>query len=162
MVQVGGTPSSFWDWLSGRRVWMPRKSGSVSVVGLVLHGPLVCSRRPREPLGGEFSGSSSLLWVDAGRRGSRPSGNKCRLPSPDIGQHGTAYRWKRCWRGPGLVRSLTSRRCWSQKHPSHCYWREPGQSYRHGRAWSSTATLENTRWVQGLFKVPPCWRCQKL
>ena len=63
--------------------------------------PLVHSRRQREPFGGEFAGSSSLLWVDAGRRGSRPSGNECRPSSSDLGQLGTAYRWKRRWRGPG-------------------------------------------------------------
>ena len=66
-----------------------------------------------------------FLWVDAGRRRSRPSGNECRPPSPDLGQHGTAHRWKRRWRGPGLVRSPASRRCWSRKHPSHCHWRRP-------------------------------------
>ena len=162
MVQVGGAPPSFRDWLSGRRAWMPRRSSPASAVGLVLRGPLVRSRWQREPLGGKFAGSSSLLWVDADWRWSRPSGNKCRHPSPDLGQHGITYRWKRRWRGPGLVRSPASRRCWSWKHPSHCHWREPGQSCRHGRAWSSTPTLEDTQCVQGLSKVPPCWQCQKL
>ena len=162
MVQVGGAPPSFRDWLSGRRAWIPRWSGPAFAAGLVLCEPLVRSRRQREPLGGEFAGSSSLLWVDAGRRGSCPSSNECRPPSPYIGQHGTTYRWKRRWRGPGLVRGPASRRCWSWKHPSHCHWSEPGQSCRHGRAWSSTPTLEDIRCVQGLSKVPPCWRCQKL
>ena len=119
MVQVGGAPPSFRDWLSGRRAWMPQRSGPASAAGLVLRGPLVRSRWQREPLGGEFAGSSSLLRVDAGRRRSRPSGNECRPPSPDLGQYGTAYRWKRRWRGPGLVPSPASRRCWSRKHPSH-------------------------------------------
>ena len=80
MVQVGGAPLSFQDWLSGRRAWMPRRSGPASAVGLVLRGPLVRSHRQREPLGGEFTGSSSLLWVNADWRGSRPSGNECRPP----------------------------------------------------------------------------------
>ena len=161
-VQVGGAPPSFRDWLSGRRAWMPRRSGPASAAGLVLRGPLVRSRQQREPLGGEFAGSSSFLWVDAGWRGSCPSSNECRPPSPDLGQPGTAYRWKRRWRRPGLVRSPASPHCWSRKHPSHYHWRRPGQSCRHGRAWSSTPTLEDTRCVQGLSKVPPCWRCQKL
>ena len=50
-------PPSFRDWLSGRRAWMPWRSGPASAAGLVLHGPLVCSRRQRESLGGEFAGS---------------------------------------------------------------------------------------------------------
>ena len=162
MVQVGGAAPSFRDWLSGRRAWMPRRYGPASAVGLVLRGPLVRSRRQRKPLGGEFAGSSSLLWVDVGRRGSRPSGNECRPPSSDLGQHGTAYRWKRRWRGPGLVRSPASHCCWLRKHPSHCHWRGPGQSCRHERAWSSTPTLEDTRCVQELSEGRPCWRCQKL
>ena len=85
MVLVGGAPPSFRDWLSGQRVWMPRRSGLASAVGLVLHGPLVRSRWQREPLEGEFAGSLSFLRVDAGRRGSRSSGNECRPPSPDLG-----------------------------------------------------------------------------
>ena len=60
-VHVGGALPSFRDRLSGRKAWMHRRSGPVSAVGLVLRGPLVCSRRQREPLGGEFAGSSSLL-----------------------------------------------------------------------------------------------------
>ena len=127
-----------------------------------LRWPLVRSRRQREPLGGEFAGFSSLLWVNAGRRGSRSIGNECRPPSPELGPHGTAYKWKRRWRGPGLVPSPASCRCWSRKHPSHCHWKGPGESWRHGRTWSSIPTLEDTRCVQGLSKVPPCWRCQKL
>ena len=67
--------------------------------------------------------------------------------SSDLGQHGTAYRWKRRWRGPGLVRCPALRRCWSRKHPSHCHWRGPGLSCRHGRAWSSALTLEDTQWI---------------
>ena len=161
MVQVGGAPPSFRDWLSGRRAWMPQRSGPASAAGLVLRGPLVRSRRQREPLGGESADSLSLLWVDTAQRGSRPSSNECRPPSPDLGQHGTAYRRKRRWRGPGLVRSPPSCHCWSRKHLSHGHWRGPGQSRRHGGAWSSTPTLEDTRCVQGLSKVPPCWRCQK-
>ena len=141
---------------------MPWRSGPASAAGLVLHGPLVRSRRQREPPGGEFAGSSSLLWVDAGRRGGRPSGNKYTHSSPDLGQHRTAYTRKRRWRGPGLVRCPASRRCWSRKHPSHCHCRGHGQSCSHGRAWSSTPTLEDTRCVQGLSKVPLYWRCQKL
>ena len=80
MVQVSGAPPSFRDWLSGRRAWMPQRSGPASAASLVLRGPLVRSRQQREPLRGEFAGSSSLLWVDAGRRGNRPSGNECRPP----------------------------------------------------------------------------------
>ena len=162
VVQVGGASPSFRDLLSGWRIWMSQRSSPASAVGLVLRGPLVHSRRQREPLGGEFAGSSSLEWVDADQRGSHPSGNKCRTPSPDLGQHGTAYRRKRHWRGPELVCSPASRHCWSRKHPSHCHWRGPGKSCRHGRAWSSTPTLEDNWCVQGLSKVPPSWRCQTL
>ena len=154
-MQVGGASLSFQYWLSGWRAWMPQRSCPASTAGLVLRGPLVCSCRQR------VVGSSSLPWVNAGPRGSCPSGNECRPLSTDLGQHGTAYRWKRHW-GPRLVCSLASRRCWSWKHPSHCHLRVPGQSCRHGRAWSSTLTLEDTQCVQGLSKVPPCWRCQKL
>ena len=155
-VQVAGAPPSFRDWLSGRRAWMSRRSGPASAVDLVLRGPLVRSRQQR---GGVFAGSSSLLWVDTGRRGDRPRGNECRPPSLDLRGHGTTYRWKRRWKGPGLVRSPASRRCWSRKHLSH--WRGPGWSCCHERAWSSTPVLES-RCVQGLSKVLPCWHCQKL
>ena len=61
MVQVGEAPPSFRDLLSGHRAWMPRRSSLASAAGLVLCGPLVHRHQQREPLGGEFAGSSSLL-----------------------------------------------------------------------------------------------------
>ena len=124
MVQVGGSPPSFRVWLSGRGTWVPRRSGAASAAGLVLPGPQVHCRQQREPLGGEFAGPSSLLWVDAGRRESRPSGNEYRPLFPDLRHHRKSYRWKRRWKGPGQVRSPTSRLCWSRKHPSYCLWKD--------------------------------------
>ena len=44
MVQFGGAPPSFRDWLSGQRVWMPRRSVPASTAGLVLRGPLVVGK----------------------------------------------------------------------------------------------------------------------